>query len=585
MLELKTPHDFVSAFKRRKWMLGIPLAFGLLLSTATALLWPPLYQSTATILIEEPEVPRDLVRSTITSYADQRVQVIAQRIMTTPNLISVIEKFGLYREQRKYEPIGIVAQEMREDIVLSLVSADVIDPRSGRPGQATIAFTLAFDHRSPTNAQKVLNELVTLFLAENLRTRRQAAADTTAFLRSEAEKYRQLLDQFETRLAQFKQQYAGNLPEQAPVKIQLKDRNERELLEIRGQLQTLKERRIYLEAELAQLNPYLEPRSSAQLTDPRERLKALRTQYVTLSSKYGPNHPDVRKVEREIAALEKEVGPEGRRAALEAERDALVAQLGDLRAKYSEKHPDVTRVRRQLGNVVAKLETVPANSDGGNSLKSRNPAYVQLQAQLAAVDIEFRSLSDQQARLHERLLQFERELLAAPEIEREYRLLNRDYERVLANYNVVKEKLTTAELGESLEAESKAEQFSLVEPPTHPIDPIKPNRIAVFVLGLVLSLGVGVGLGALAEAMDMSVYGPLHLASVTGAPPLVVVPRIWTAADIRRKWTIRGFAGTAFIAVFAGAVLAVHYFVMPLDVVLAVAERNFENFISSIRGD
>lgn len=586
MLELKTPHDFLSTFKRRKWMLGVPLALGLLLSTAMALLWPPLYQSIATILIEEPEVPRDLVRSTITSYADQRVQVIAQRIMTTPNLISVIEKFELYREQRKYEPIGIVAQKMREDITLSLVSADVIDPRSGRPGQATIAFTLAFDHRSPTNAQKVLNELVTLFLAENLRTRRQAAADTTAFLRSEAGKYRQLVDQYETRLAQFKQQYTGNLPEQIPVKIRLKDRNEREVLEVRGRLQTLKERRIYLDAELAQLSPYLEPRrQSAQLTDPRERLKALRTQYVTLSSRYGLGHPDVRKLEREIEALEKEVGPEGRRAALEAERDALVAQLGDLRAKYSDKHPDVTRVRRQLDNVVAKLETMPANSDAGKSLKSRNPAYVQLQAQLEAVNIEVRSLSDRQARLHERLQQFELELLAAPEIEQEYRLLNRDYERTLANYNLVKEKLTTAELGESLEAESKAEQFSLVEPPTHPIDPIKPNRIAIFVLGLVLSLGVGVGLGALAEVMDMSVHGPLHLASISGAPPLIVVPRIWTAADTRRKWTIRVSAGTASIAIFAGAVLAVHHFVMPLDVMLAVAERNFATFVSSIRGD
>lgn len=590
MLELKTPHDFVFAFKRRKWMLGIPLVLGLLLSTSVALLWPPLYQSTATILIEEPEVPRDLVSSTVTSYAAQRVQVISQRIMTTPNLISVIEKFGLYSEQRKREPIGVIAQEMREDIILNLVSADVIDPRSGRSGQAMIAFTLAFDHQSPTNAQRVLNELVTLFLAENLRTRRQAAADTTAFLRSEAEKYRQLVDQYETRLAQFKKQHAGNLPEQTPAKIGLKDRNERELLEIRGRLQTLNERRIYLDAELTQLNPYLEPSlppgsAAAALTDPRERLKALRTQHVTLSSKYGPSHPDVRKLEREIEALEKDLGPEGRRGALEAEREALVTQLGDLRTKYSDKHPDVTRVQRQLDNVMAMLETMPANSNGGNSLRSRNPAYVQLQAQLEAADSEIRSLIEQQAQLQERLQQFERELLVAPEIEQEYRLLNRDYERTLANYNVVKEKLTTAELGESLEAESKAEQFSLVEPPTLPIEPIKPNRIAVFVLGLVLSLGVGIGLAVLAEAMDTSVHGPLHLASVSGAPPLVVVPRIWTAADIRRKWIVRIFVGTAFLAVFVGTVLATHYFVMPLDVILAVAERNFENFISSIRGD
>ena len=80
-------------------------------------------------------------------------------------------------------------------------------------------------------------------------------------------------------------------------------------------------------------------------------------------------------------------------------------------------------------------------------------------------------------------------------------------------------------------------------------------------------------------------HEPMHLASICGAPPLVVVPKIWTVADTRRKWTIRIFVGTVLVTISVGAVLAVHHFVMPLDVILAVAERNFESFISSIRGD
>lgn len=586
MLDLRTPHDFVSAFKRRKVILAVPLVLGIVLSSATALLWPPVYQSSATILIEEPEVPRDLVSSTVTSYADERIQVISQRVMTTPNIISVIDKFGLYSEKRKYEPISTVVEDMRDDIALNLVSADVVDPRSGRAGQATIAFTLSFEHRSPGSAQKVLNELVTLFLAENLRTRRQAAAETTGFLQAEAEKYRQMVDRYESRLAEFKQKYAGNLPEQVPMKIQMKDRTERSLLELRSRMQTLKERRIYLEAELAQLDPQLEPRGQAvNSSDPRERLKALRTQFVTLSSKYGPNHPDVRKLEREIEALETEVGPEGRRAALLAEREAVAAHLSDLRNRYSEKHPDVLRAQRQLAVVESKLETMPASGEDTNSTGRTNPAYIQLKAQLEAVDTEMRSLQQQQAELSARLERFEQEIMSAPEIEREYRLLTRDYDRALNNYNTVKAKLTTAELGESLEAESKAEQFSLVEPPTLPPDPIRPNRPAIFVLGIALSLALGGGLAALREATDTAIYGPVQLASVTGAPPLIVVPKIWTSADIRRKWTVRLAIGAAAVFGIGGAVLAVHLFVMPLDVLMAVAERNFESFLSTIRGN
>ena len=57
-------------------------------TVALALLLPPTYRSSATILIEQQEIPQDLVRSVITSFADQRVQVISQRVMTTQNLLS-----------------------------------------------------------------------------------------------------------------------------------------------------------------------------------------------------------------------------------------------------------------------------------------------------------------------------------------------------------------------------------------------------------------------------------------------------------------------------------------------------------------
>ena len=54
------------------------------------------------------------------------------------------------------------------------LSAEVIDPRSGSAKSATIAFSLAFENESPQKAQQVANELVSLFLDENLRKRQEA---------------------------------------------------------------------------------------------------------------------------------------------------------------------------------------------------------------------------------------------------------------------------------------------------------------------------------------------------------------------------------------------------------------------------
>ena len=64
---------------------------------AVALLLPPIYKSTATILIEEQEIPTDFVMTTVTSFAEQRIQQINQRIMSFTRLLEIIQRFGSTR--------------------------------------------------------------------------------------------------------------------------------------------------------------------------------------------------------------------------------------------------------------------------------------------------------------------------------------------------------------------------------------------------------------------------------------------------------------------------------------------------------
>ena len=73
-------------------------------------------RSTATILIEEQEIPPDLVRTTISSYADQRIQVISQQVMTRSTLMQIVEKYDLYPKQRKRETTEEILERMRKDI-------------------------------------------------------------------------------------------------------------------------------------------------------------------------------------------------------------------------------------------------------------------------------------------------------------------------------------------------------------------------------------------------------------------------------------------------------------------------------------
>jgi len=88
----------------------------------------------------------------VTSYATQRIQTISQRVMTRANLMNIVEKYGLYEDERKRETTEEILERMRDDIELEMISAEVIDPRTGRPMPATIAFSLSFSGEDPPSA-------------------------------------------------------------------------------------------------------------------------------------------------------------------------------------------------------------------------------------------------------------------------------------------------------------------------------------------------------------------------------------------------------------------------------------------------
>src|SRR5271168_1044770 len=134
---------------RRRFTFFVTASACWVLTVLLAVLLPPTYRAGATILIEQQEIPQDMVRSAISSFADQRIQVISQRVMTTLNLMSLIERYNLYPDIRESKPREVLLQKMRSDIALKMISADVIDPRSGRPTQATIAFTVSYQNQSP----------------------------------------------------------------------------------------------------------------------------------------------------------------------------------------------------------------------------------------------------------------------------------------------------------------------------------------------------------------------------------------------------------------------------------------------------
>lgn len=565
--------DFVSILKRRKNILLLTFLGLLVLSTLVAFLWPPTYRSTATILIRDQEIPRDLVPSTITSFADQRLMEIQARVVTSANLSKLIEDFNLYPEDRKRLPATEIVEDMRQDYSLDLVSADVIDPRTGRPTQATILFTVSFDYLSAAVAQQVTNRLVNLYLNENLRDRTERAQETTSFLSEQADKLNREINQLETSMARFKEQNGGALPELLGLNLQMMDRVESEMKETRRQLQVLNERRLFIQAQMGIVSPTgpLITRDGTVLP-PNEQLMALQSQYTSLSATYGPNHPDVISVRRRIEGLEGNVDQVDL-ATVETELQAVYGELRQTKERYGASHPDVLRLERQYERLVVErdsaVESAAAYTDGpAPTIENNptNPAFVALQTQLASAESDYRSFQERYAQLEEKFEDYEQRIVTAPQVEREYSGIVRDLGNARMKYQEIRSKELAAEVSESLEQGRKGERFEVVEPALLPTLPHSPNRLALLFLGLVLSMAGSVGTTAASESMDSAVYGPRGLAAVLGAPPIATIPFITNELDTNRDrrtiWMIIAGVAASILVVL----VLVHFLYRPLDI-------------------
>jgi len=509
--------DYLAILRRRKKQVFTVAAAFFLCSAVAAFVIPPKYRATATILIEQQEVPREMLQSTVTGYANQRLQVIQTRVLNRDSLWQLAQKLDLYPEKRTPAAIDAIVGEMRSHIKVEPVSANVTDPQSGRSITATIAFAVSYDARTPENAQGVADELTNLFLSENQRIRTQKAVQTSGFLGEEEEKLSKHIAELESKLAAYKERNTGRLPELMNLNMSLMERTQRDLEDTERQITTLEQRKLELQSQLANVEPY-----TGQ--SPAARLKELQTQYLSAAAIYSPDHPDVSRLRREVESLKRELGVIDERTVVEDQYKKATAQLENAEKQYGSDHPDVVRLRKTVASLERKLRETNSSSQLGFQLKPDNPAYISLQTQLATVELNLTAARAQRAEARQKLTEYEARLVQTPRVEQEGLSLQREYDTAVKRYRELKQNLMSAEFAVKLEKEQKGERYSILEPAQTPDSPYFPNRRAFLLLGIVLGLGGGVGYASLVEYMDRTVRGSKMVAQVTGSLPLAVIP-------------------------------------------------------------
>jgi protein tyrosine kinase modulator len=210
---------YLKIAKRRALYFAGAFSLVLLLGAFVTAIQRPLYEASGRVLVESQEIPADLVQPTVTESANERIQVIQQRIMTRDNLLGLVKKYGMFARERQWMSDTQILDLMRKRTQFALVD---LNSSPGRPGASTIAFTVSFEYETREATLQVTNSLLTLILNEDARSRANRATQTTEFLAHESQRLQAELASIDAQIAEARaRQQSEPAASMDPVKLQV----------------------------------------------------------------------------------------------------------------------------------------------------------------------------------------------------------------------------------------------------------------------------------------------------------------------------------------------------------------------------
>lgn len=306
---LLRPSYYWTIFKKRWPYFVLPFLLIASAGVAGAFLWPPTYLSEGKILVQSQQIPSELVRSTVTNAAQERIQVIQQRTMTRDNLIAIADKFQLFPEKRTLMSVTELVELMKKNTKFAPVELQLDFKQRSRAAleNPTIVFSVGFEYPDPAVAARVANELMTRILNEDLRDRTSRATDTTKFLARE--------------------------------------------------VQRLQAENTALDNKITQLRVAQGKSVSPAKADQPSMLDQLKADLAQKSALYSERHPLIQSLKKQIEALEKAAPPAAAGAdanaavnidALTTQQDALQKNLEAATAKMPP--PGSAKISRRISN-------------------------------------------------------------------------------------------------------------------------------------------------------------------------------------------------------------------------------------------
>lgn len=465
---------------------------------------PDRYEAGAQIYVDTKSMLRPLLEGlAVSANTDAQAHVVQRSLLARPTLEAVAQETGL--AQRATTPRDL-------DMLLSSLGKKVSVTGDVR----TSLYSIRYADTNAEMAFSVVKSLLDTFVKQASGEDRADAENAEKFLVDEVKQYEKRLTEAEQRLADFKKQNVGLMPD---------DRGD------------------YF-ARYQQESAVVD-KIRTDLAVARRQQGELRSKIVVDGASGAPTAQQIQSATFLDAQLAK-----GR------------ADLESLLLRFTDKHPQVIAKREEIQRLEARRRTeagavtatVGAVQGGGGV--SGDSVVQNLQIGLNSADLQVATLSAQLAQAERRVGDLRRLVNVGPEVEAQLAQLNRDYGVTKSRYEALVQRLESARISDKAERSSEL-KFRVIEPPRTPESPSSPRRVLLLAGALLLSVAIGAFVAFALSQVRPVVLDRDGLRDLAKLPVIGVISRAvplqqrkkQAEMDGRFRRSIFALAGTFAIAV------------------------------------
>jgi uncharacterized protein involved in exopolysaccharide biosynthesis len=232
-----------------------------------------------------------------------------------------------------------------------------------------------------------------------------------------------------------------------------------------------------------------------------------------------------------------------RTASPEIRLKQMQSDLITLRARYSDAYPDVVALR-------AEIDALKGSRHQG-ATRTRGDMRKDIEGGAATPSVE--GLESRRAALSEEIALMRARIAATPAHEQALAALERDYTVLSGNYAQLMNRQLEAQASAALARRHAAGRLRIVDPANLPLRPARPDRLAILLLGALLSVAAATALSFALFYTDSSYKDPEELSHAHGSPVVVAIPRVdEDAGRWERQQSALGAAALACVAISMG---------------------------------